>query len=59
MSTLENLVLGALAIALLIWLLPGSKAALQRSKQMPSDWPSVLLPLTGVVILVIFLIAMV
>jgi hypothetical protein len=59
MSTLESLVLGALAILLLFWLLPGTKAALQRSKQSQSDWPSVLLPLGLVAMLVIFLIAMV
>jgi len=59
MSTLENLVLGALAILLLLWMQPGAKAALQRSKQTQSDWPSVLLPLGLVAMLVIFLIAMV
>lgn len=56
---MESLVLGALAIALLFWLQPGLKAAVARSKQAPSDWVSVLVPLALVVMFVLFLIAMV
>ena len=59
MSTLENVLVGLLALLLLFWMLPGAKAALQRSKQQPSDWPSVLMPLAWVAMLIIFLIAMV
>ncbi len=58
-STWESLILGALALLLLFWMTPGIKAALARSKQTPSDWPSVLLPLGLVVLFVLFLIAMV
>ncbi len=59
MSTMENIILGALAILLLFWMQPGIKAALARSKQTPSNWPSVILPLGLVVLFVLFLIAMV
>jgi hypothetical protein len=58
-STLESLLLGALAILLLFWMQPGLKAAINKSKQSPSDWQSVLLPLGLVVMFVLFLIAMV
>lgn len=58
-STWENLILGALALLLLFWMTPGIKAALARSKQTPSDWQSVMLPLGLVVLFVLFLIAMV
>jgi|APLak6261674355_1056100.scaffolds.fasta_scaffold00357_9 hypothetical protein len=59
LGTWESLILGALALLLLFWMQPGIKAALARSKQAPSDWPSVLLPLGLVVMFVLFLIAMV
>jgi hypothetical protein len=59
MSEMETVILGALTILLLFWLQPGIKAAVARSKQTPSDWRSVVLPLGLVVMFVIFLIAMV
>ena len=55
----ENLILGALAILLLLWMQPGIKAALERSKQAQSDWSSLIAPLGLVVLFVLFLIAMV
>ena len=59
LGTWENLILGALALLLLFWMQPGLKAAMARSKQSPSDWQGVLLPLGLVVMFVLFLIAMV
>lgn len=59
MSSMEMVILGAMTILLLFWLQPGIKAALARSKQAQADWQSVLLPLSLVVMFVIFLIAMV
>ena len=59
MTILENLVLGGLAILLIFWMRPGVKAAMERSKQTPSDWPSVLMPIALVVVFVLFLLAMV
>lgn len=58
-SIMENIILGALAILLLFWMQPGIKAAIARSKQTPSNWSSVILPLGLVVMFVLFLIAMV
>ncbi len=55
----ENVLLGAMAIAVFLWMKPGIKAALERSKTAQTDWPAVLMPLVAVVIFIIFLIAMV
>lgn len=59
MSTMEHLVLGALAILLLLWMQPGIKAAIARSSRITSDWQSVILPIGLVVMFVLFLISMV
>ncbi|MDD5113069.1 MAG: hypothetical protein PHC94_03560 [Methylobacter sp.] len=59
MSTWENLLIGALALLFIFWMSPGIKAAMVRSRQAPQDWGGVLIPLSLVVLLVIFLIAMV
>ncbi|WP_347988286.1 hypothetical protein [Methylomonas sp. AM2-LC] len=55
----EKLIVGTLAMLLLFLMWPGIKAAMARSKNAPSDWPSLLIPLALVVIFVVFLIAMV
>jgi hypothetical protein len=59
MSTWENLLIGALALLFVFWMSPGIKAAMVRSRQAQQDWGGVLIPLSLVVLLVIFLIAMV
>ncbi len=59
MSAMESLVLGALALLLLFWMLPCIEPAMERNKNLPTDWQSVLLPIGLVVMFVIFLIAMV
>lgn len=59
MSTMEIIVLGALAILVLLWMQPGIKSAMARSRQAEADWKAVLLPLGLVVMFVIFLISMV
>lgn len=55
----ENLILGALLLLVVLWMQSGAKSALQRSKNKPSDWGSVLMPLGFVVLFVVFLIVMV
>ncbi|WGS86297.1 MULTISPECIES: hypothetical protein [Methylomonas] len=59
LSTWENLLIGALALLILFWMQPGIKAALARSRQAPSDWGGLIVPLVMVVMFVLFLIAMV
>lgn len=59
MSTMENLVLGALAILLLLWMQPGIKAAMARSSRATPDWRGVILLIGLVVMFVLFLISMV
>lgn len=59
MSTMESILLSALAILLLFWMQPGIKSAMARSRQSEADWRSVILPLGLTVMFVIFLISMV
>jgi hypothetical protein len=59
LSDWENLIAGTLALLLLFLMWPGIKVAMARSKNAPSDWPSLLIPLSLVVMFVVFLIAMV
>jgi len=48
------LVLGA--VALLFLVLPGLKASIERSREVESNWPAVVLPLVALVVFVLFLI---
>jgi hypothetical protein len=55
----EKLVLGVLVIGVIFWLKPGIKAAIEKSRQAKSDWPSLLVPMALVSLFVIFLMMMV
>jgi hypothetical protein len=55
----EYLLLGLVVLYVLMSVQVNAKTAFERSKQVPSDWKSVLVPLTLVVLFVFFLIAMV
>lgn len=55
----ESVLLGLMAIGLVFWMGPGIKATLERSQTAPKDWLGVLLPLSAVVLFVIFLVMMV
>ena len=55
-STLESILLSALVVVVLIWWTPGIRSALALSRHVPSHWPSVLWPLSFVVLFVIGLI---
>ena len=60
MSTWEMLLLGALVVMVLLWFGPGVKASLEQSRKAgKKDWAGVLIPVTLVVLFVIFLIKMV
>ncbi len=58
-SIWENLFLGVAALGIIVWMGPGIKASLARSKEAPTDWMGALMPIAGVVLFVIFLIMMV
>ncbi|KAF0191510.1 MAG: hypothetical protein FD165_1844 [Gammaproteobacteria bacterium] len=59
-STWEKILLGAAALLVLVWFMPGIKAAGTRSRQAgPRNWRGVLIPLGLVVLVVILLIALV
>ncbi len=55
-SIWEMIAIGALALLAIFWFSPGIKAALERGKQVKSDWPAVLIPLGLVALFVFFLI---
>lgn len=58
-SIWENLLLGVMVLGIIFWMKPGIKASMQISKDAESDWMGVLLPVGGVVVFIIFLVAMV
>jgi L,D-transpeptidase ErfK/SrfK len=58
MALWEQILVGALAVVLVIWLGPGIKAALAQSREAKDkDWRGVLLPLVFVVLFVLLLIS--
>lgn len=57
MGAWEQLALGAVALLVIFWFRPGIKAALKQSEEADKDWPAILLPIVGVVLFVIFLVA--
>ena len=56
--TWERIAVAVLAVLLVVFLWPGMKAALARSREAERDWGALLLPLGLVVLLVLFLIAL-
>jgi hypothetical protein len=60
LSTIEMIILGAVALGVLFWAGPGVKAMLERSRQAENkDWAGALLPILIVVIFVLLLIKLV
>lgn len=57
-STWQIVLYGALALLIVFLYRPGIKAALERSKNAPKDWPAVLIPIALVIGFVVFLIVM-
>lgn len=56
----EKILVGALAAVLVVWLWPGLRAAVQRSREARErDWGAALLPLAAVVLFVLLLVALV
>lgn len=57
METWEQILIGVFALLLLLWVFPGIKPMLKKSKEAPKDWAGLLIPIGLVVALVIFLAA--
>ncbi|OUR82207.1 hypothetical protein A9Q82_07650 [Cycloclasticus sp. 46_120_T64] len=57
MALWEQLALGAVALLVIFWFKPGINAALKQSEEAEKDWPALLLPIAGVILFVIFLVA--
>lgn len=56
LSTWETILVGLIALLAIFWYGGGLQAALERSRQTPTDWPAVLIPLALVVVFVFLLI---
>ncbi len=59
LETWEQVLIGVFALLLILFVFPGLKTLLKRSKEAETDWPGLLLPIGLVVLFVIFLISMV
>ncbi len=57
MALWEQLLLGVGGLALLLFLWPGIKHTMEKSKEAEKDWPGLLIPLGVVVLFVMALIA--
>ncbi|MDD9875700.1 MAG: hypothetical protein OXU22_09245 [Gammaproteobacteria bacterium] len=57
MELWEQLLIGALGLAVLLWIFPGIKPMLEESKKAPKDWMGLLIPIALVVAFVVFLAA--
>lgn len=55
----ENLLLGLLVLGMLFWMGPGIKATMEKSRTAKADWRGVVVPVSFVIMFVIFLVAMV
>jgi TRAP-type C4-dicarboxylate transport system permease small subunit len=58
-SLAENLLLALMVLGIVFWMSPGIKASTEKSRTVPADWMSLVVPLGFVIMFVIFLIAMV
>lgn len=58
-SIWENLLLGLMVLGVIFWMKPGIKNSFQVSKNAKSDWMGVLMPISCVIMFIVFLIAMV
>ncbi|GAB4276902.1 MAG: hypothetical protein Kow0065_23970 [Methylomicrobium sp.] len=59
LGTIEHLLLAVLVLLVLLWMGPGIRASVEKSKQAETDWPAVLVPLGWVAVLVFLLLMMV
>ena len=58
-SIWENILLGVMVLGVIFWMKPGIKSSMFQSKQAESDWIGLLIPMSLVVMFIIFLVAMV
>ena len=57
MDTWEKVVIGIAAVLLLMWFLPGTRRAIETSKDAPKDWMGLLIPIGAVVLFIVFLVS--
>ena len=59
LSTLELIVIGAVALIVIFLFVPGLKRLSEESRNAEKDWSGLLLPIAGVVVFVVMLILIV
>ncbi len=57
MELWEQILLAVIGLLMLLWMFPGLKPMLEKSKQAPKDWAGLLLPIAAVILLVLFLLS--
>jgi len=55
MALWEQLALGAVALLVIFWFKPGISATLKQSEEAEKDWPALIVPISAVILFVIFL----
>lgn len=59
LATWEMIALGAIAVVVLLLFFPGLKTMIRESREAEKDWPGLIIPISAVVVFVIFLIMIV
>ena len=59
LTTWEKLLIGVIGLLVLLWFSPGVKIMIGQSRDVPKNWPAVLIPAVVVVIFVILLLNLV
>ena len=59
LSTWESVFAAAAMVGVIIWMYPGIKRSMERSKDAPKDWLGAIVPIIAVVAFVMLLIKMV
>lgn len=57
MEIWQSILLGVILLLFLLWVGPGIKPMLEKSKNAPKDWGGLLVPIGFVIAFVIFLLA--
>ncbi|MCY4050437.1 MAG: hypothetical protein OXE41_08915 [Gammaproteobacteria bacterium] len=56
MELWEKIIVGILMLLVVLWFLPGTRNMIEASKDAPKDWMGILIPISGVILFILFLI---
>ena len=57
METWEQVLAGIIGVLVILFFFPGIKNMMEKSKEAPTDWAGLAIPLIGVIVFVFILIA--